>query len=57
MGAMPNILIVALYKFVNLSDYAAMREPLLELCQKNKLLGTLLLAEEGLNGTVAGPEG
>ena len=53
---MPNILIVALYKFVNLSDYAAMREPLLELCQKNKLLGTLLLAEEGLNGTVAGPE-
>ena len=31
-----------------------MRQPIKEVCRKNKILGTLLLAEEGINGTVAG---
>lgn len=51
---MSNYRIVALYKFVTLTDYKAMREPLLTYCRERKITGTLLLAEEGINGTIAG---
>lgn len=47
--------IAALYKFVRLEDYTSLQEPLLDFCLSNHIKGTLLLAEEGLNGTVAGP--
>lgn len=49
-----KIIVAALYKFVKLSDYRDLRDHLLALCQKNDVRGTLLLAPEGLNGTVAG---
>lgn len=49
------IVIAALYKFVSLPDYHELREPLLEFCLQQNLLGTLLLAHEGINGTVSGP--
>lgn len=49
------IVIAALYKFVSLPDFHELREPLLEFCIQNGLLGTLLLAHEGINGTVSGP--
>jgi len=49
-------LTAALYKFVALPDYAALREPLLAVCEQNNIKGTLLLAAEGINGTIAGPE-
>ncbi|MFK8041254.1 rhodanese-related sulfurtransferase [Congregibacter sp.] len=48
------IVVAALYKFVALPDYQSLREPLLEQCRRHGLKGTLLLAEEGINGTVAG---
>jgi len=48
------IVVAALYQFVSLPDYAALREPLLNKCQQLGLMGTLLLAIEGINGTVAG---
>ncbi|BCL75252.1 UPF0176 protein [Jeongeupia sp. HS-3] len=48
------IVVAALYKFVTLSDYAALREPLLQCMLDNDVKGTLLLAEEGINGTVSG---
>jgi UPF0176 protein len=51
---MSNYLTAALYKFVSLPDYAALQQPLLEKCQSLGIKGTLLLAEEGINGTVAG---
>lgn len=51
---MPQIVIAALYKFVTLPDYEALREPLQAFCLANEIKGTLLLAEEGINGTVAG---
>src|SRR3546814_12717246 len=55
---MDNLLIAALYKFVRLPDYASMRMPLLACCETNGVKGTLLLAEEGINGTIAGaPDG
>ncbi|WP_322866790.1 rhodanese-related sulfurtransferase [Aquicoccus sp. G2-2] len=44
----------ALYHFARLPDPAALRAPLLELCEANAITGTLLLADEGINGTIAG---
>ena len=52
----PRYLTAALYKFVDLPDYQAMHDPLLACCESNHVKGTLLLASEGINGTIAGPE-
>ena len=49
-----ELIVAALYKFVHLPDFRDMRLPLLELCRKNNIKGTFLLAEEGINGTIAG---
>jgi UPF0176 protein len=49
-----NIVVAAMYKFVHLPDFRELREELLQVCEKQSLKGTLLLAEEGINGTVAG---
>ena len=46
--------VVALYRFVRLDDFEALREPLLNFCLEKSIKGTLLLAREGINGTVAG---
>ncbi|WP_087020760.1 rhodanese-related sulfurtransferase [Thaumasiovibrio subtropicus] len=50
---MAKIVVCALYKFVALDDYQAMREPLKALMEAHSIRGTLLLASEGINGTVA----
>ncbi|KUF10565.1 oxygen-dependent tRNA uridine(34) hydroxylase TrhO [Pseudoponticoccus marisrubri] len=47
--------VCALYHFTRFEDPAALRGPLLELCRAEAITGTLLLAREGINGTVAGP--
>ena len=49
-----DVVVAALYKFVSLPDYKLLREPLLDFCNEKQLKGTLLLAEEGINGTVSG---
>jgi len=46
--------VCALYKFVKLEDFEAIREPLLKIMLDNNIKGTLLLALEGINGTVSG---
>lgn len=51
---MTDFLTAALYKFVELSDFADLRAPLLACCEANQVVGTILLAEEGINGTIAG---
>jgi UPF0176 protein len=56
MESAPSYLTAALYKFVNLPDHEALREPLLACCEAHDVKGTLLLASEGINGTIAGPE-
>ena len=50
----PDFLTAALYKFVELPDFAALQAPLLACCEAQGVKGTLLLAPEGINGTIAG---
>ncbi|NNJ70882.1 MAG: rhodanese-related sulfurtransferase [Kiritimatiellales bacterium] len=47
--------VCALYKFVRLEDYKSLRQPLFNFMTQHAIRGTLLLAAEGINGTVAGP--
>ncbi|MCJ8279391.1 MAG: rhodanese-related sulfurtransferase [Rivularia sp. ALOHA_DT_140] len=49
-----SVIVVALYKFVKLLDYTEIKQPLLSICEANEIKGTILLAEEGINGTIAG---
>jgi UPF0176 protein len=51
---MAKILTAALYKFVELTDFADLQAPLLACCEANQIKGTILLAQEGINGTIAG---
>ena len=49
-----DVVVCALYKFVSLEDFESLRDPLLQTLLDNEVRGTLLLAREGINGTVAG---
>lgn len=49
--------IAALYHFARFNDPTALKPALLELCLAQRVTGTLLLAHEGVNGTIAGPSG
>jgi UPF0176 protein len=49
-----KIVVCALYHFVRLDDYKNLQQPLLDLMLQNQVKGTLLLASEGINGTIAG---
>ncbi len=51
---MNKIVVAALYKFAPLHDYKDKKTPLLDFCLKHGIRGTLLLAAEGINGTVSG---
>lgn len=47
--------VCALYHFTRFEDHVALREPLKAFCIEHGIIGSLLLAKEGINGTVAGP--
>ena len=49
------ICVAALYRFTRFDDHAALRAPLERACREHHIRGTLLLASEGINGTIAGP--
>ena len=51
---MSKFLTAALYKFVSLPDYKDLQQPMLDICLKHNIKGTILLALEGINGTIAG---
>ncbi len=53
---MPAVVVCALYKFVTLDNYQELRSPLHNEMERLELRGTLLLANEGINGTIAGTE-
>jgi UPF0176 protein len=48
------VVVCAMYKFVTLENFEKLRQPLLEAMEANEVRGTLLIAQEGINGTVAG---
>ena len=50
----PPIVVAALYKFVGLPDYRELQPRLADFCRAQGIKGTLLLAGEGINGTIAG---
>ena len=52
---MSPFLVAALYKFTPLQADAALQRRLRSVCAQNEVKGTLLLAPEGINGTIAGP--
>jgi UPF0176 protein len=53
---MSNYLVAALYKFAAFPDFRDWQTPVQDVCEANDVKGTLLLASEGINGTIAGPE-
>ncbi len=48
--------VVSLYRFLDLKDPESFRDQLKALCDEQRLLGTVLVATEGFNGTLAGSE-
>ncbi|MEA2836319.1 MAG: hypothetical protein QOD89_869 [Bradyrhizobium sp.] len=48
------ITVAAFYQFAALPDFRALREPLRAICNDLELKGSVLLAHEGINGTLAG---
>lgn len=49
-----TLVVATFYKFVMLADLAAWQSALLEVCSQQNVKGTILLALEGINGTIAG---
>jgi len=50
-------LTAALYQFIDLPEFAQWQQPLQALCDQHQVKGLLLLAHEGINGTIAGLPG
>ena len=49
---MTGFTIVAFYKFTHLPDYVSHRQPLSDACTGAGVFGTILIASEGINGTI-----
>ena len=49
-------LTIAFYQFVSLENIDQLQAFILKFCQKNSIKGTILLASEGINGTISGDE-
>ena len=52
---MEPLLVVTFYKFATLDDHASLQAPIEACCRSNDVRGIVLLAEEGINSTIAGP--
>ena len=51
-----GFVVAALYKFADLPDYRSFKPVVQQLCDDAGALGTILLAKEGINGTICAPE-
>jgi UPF0176 protein len=49
-----GVVVATFYKFVRLPDFKEKKQPLLDYCQEQGITGTILLASEGINATIAG---
>ena len=54
MSAMSKFVVAALYHFTKFADHKSLRTPLQAVCDEHGVKGSLLLAHEGINGTIAG---
>jgi len=52
---MPVFRIAAFYKFTLMDAGKALQQALFDVCSDNEVIGTILIAPEGINGTIAGP--
>ena len=50
---MSQIVVTALYEFVSLDNVSEIKQVLLQFSQYEDLKGTLIIAKEGINGTIA----
>ena len=50
-----GFVVAALYKFADLPDYRELKPVVQQLCDDAGALGTILLAKEGINGTICAP--
>lgn len=48
-----EILVATLYKFFKVNDLVALQDQLYAICNKNNVMGTILIANEGVNGTIS----
>src|SRR5690349_2113901 len=46
--------VIAFYKFVDITDLPELQTAIARFCKAQSILGTILLAPEGINGTIAG---
>ena len=51
---MSNYIVAALYHFTKFAEHKALQAPLKAICDTHGVKGSLLLAHEGINGTIAG---
>ena len=51
---MQELVVATFYHLVHLENFYDMKGIMLECCNKNSIKGTILLSEEGINGTIAG---
>ncbi len=56
LSTSPPLCVAALYHFTRFADCEALRAPLERVCRQQRVRGTLLLAREGINGTIAGSD-
>ncbi|XP_068645060.1 rhodanese-like domain-containing protein 7 [Aristolochia californica] len=50
------LIVVSFYKFADFPDHADMRKPLKDLCEKERVSGGIILAPEGINGSICGTQ-
>ncbi|MFQ3307617.1 MAG: UPF0176 protein [Candidatus Midichloriaceae bacterium] len=53
---MDKFYIISFYKFIKINSLITLKVDLLSFCKKNKIKGTILIAEEGINATISGDE-
>ncbi|KAK1272166.1 Rhodanese-like domain-containing protein 7 [Acorus gramineus] len=51
---LPPLVVVSFYRFADLPDHARLRKPLKDLCEEERVSGGIILAPEGINGSICG---
>ncbi|KAA8539705.1 hypothetical protein F0562_026397 [Nyssa sinensis] len=49
-----SLVVICFYRFADFPDHAAMRKPLKDLCEQLRVSGGIILAPEGINGSICG---